>query len=107
MRRWWVTGDPIQVEEELAVYRVLRSASQAGPAKPWAWSRIGQLGRYINGRAFKPSEWETRGLPIIRIQNLNDQSAKFNYTTAAHDERFRVRSGDLLISWAASLGVYI
>ena len=47
----------------------------------WCWCRIGQVAEFINGLAFKPNEWETKGLPIIRIQNLSDANKQFNYTT--------------------------
>lgn len=59
--------------------------------KGWTNARLGELGTYINGRAFKPSEWEKKGLPIIRIQNLNDKGASFNFTTGAIEEKYRVR----------------
>ncbi len=68
---------------------------------------LGTVATYINGRAFKPAEWEATGLPIIRIQNLTDSSAKCNYSSAQHDERFRVQNGDLLFAWSASLGAHI
>lgn len=68
---------------------------------------LGTVATYINGRAFKPAEWESTGLPIIRIQNLTDSKAKCNYSSAQHDERFRVRNGDLLFAWSASLGAHI
>ncbi|MDE0127986.1 MAG: restriction endonuclease subunit S [Gammaproteobacteria bacterium] len=73
----------------------------------WATSSVGELGHYRNGRAFKPSEWRTKGSPIIRIQNLNDKSAEFNCSNKQHDEKFKVRNGDLLYAWSASLGAYI
>lgn len=74
-----------------------------------AWQKytLDKLGSYINGRAFKKHEWKTNGLPIIRIQNLNDTKANFNYTNKVHEPRYKVENGDLLVSWAASLGVYL
>ena len=57
---------------------------------------LGTVATYINGRAFKPSEWESHGLPIIRIQNLTNPSAKYNYTSVSHEEKYRVKKGDLL-----------
>ncbi len=72
----------------------------------WALTDIGTLGRYVNGRGFRKDEWKKVGLPIIRIQNLNDESAEFNYTDQEHESRYRVIDGDLLVAWAASLGVY-
>lgn len=68
---------------------------------------LGEVAKYINGRAFKPAEWESSGVPIIRIQNLNDLKAKYNYSTSSYDEKFLVRNGDLLFAWSASLGAYI
>ena len=73
----------------------------------WALTDIGTLGRYINGRGFGKAEWKRSGVPIIRIQNLNDESATFNYSDQEHEEKYRVRDGDLLVAWAASLGVYV
>ncbi len=68
---------------------------------------LGTVATYINGRAFKPSEWETQGLPIIRIQNLTDEKAKYNYSSAEHEEKYLVKKGDLLFAWSASLGAHI
>ena len=73
----------------------------------WAQTDIGTLGRYINGRGFGKAEWKKAGLPIIRIQNLNDESASFNYSDQEHEEKYRVNDDDLLVAWAASLGVYV
>jgi type I restriction enzyme S subunit len=65
-----------------------------------------EVAEFINGRAFKPSDWSDSGLPIIRIQNLTGTNDAFNYFDGVIDERVRVRRGDILISWSASLGVY-
>lgn len=69
--------------------------------------RLGDVAKYINGRAFKPAEWESVGLPIIRIQNLNRPDASYNYTSKQFEEKYRVKYGDLLFAWSASLGAYI
>jgi len=55
----------------------------------------------------KPSDWTQAGLPIIRIENLNSPNALFNRTSGAVRSRNRVESGDLLVSWSASLDAYI
>ena len=73
----------------------------------WTVLTVGEVADYINGRAFKPSEWEQTGLPIIRIQNLNDEEAAYNYSTAHFEDKYLVHNGDLLFAWAASLGTYI
>lgn len=73
----------------------------------WKATTLGQVADYINGRGFKKSEWESSGAPIIRIQNLNNEKATYNYTTREFEDRYKVRKGDLLFAWAASLGAYI
>ncbi len=68
---------------------------------------LGEVAQYINGRAFKPTEWEETGRPIIRIQNLTDTSQVYNRTTKIFEERYLVKDGDLLFAWSASLGAHI
>ena len=73
----------------------------------WVEIRIGDMAQYINGKAFKPSEWEDSGLPIVRIQNLNDDNAKYNYSRKTIEDKYKIKKGDLLFAWSASLGAYI
>lgn len=73
----------------------------------WAMATVGDLADYINGRAFKPTEWKDTGRPIIRIQNLNDGEAKYNFSPENHEEKYMVGTGDLLFAWSASLGAHI
>jgi len=72
--------------------------------KGWPTRRLDAVCGLVNGRAFKPEEWEEDGLPIIRIQNLNDATKPFNYTTQSLPERFRVHPGDILFSWSGTPG---
>lgn len=37
-------------------------------------TRLGDVASYINGFAFKPSDWSDNGLMIIRIQDLTGNS---------------------------------
>jgi len=73
----------------------------------WAMATVGDLADYVNGRAFKPTEWKETGKPIIRIQNLNDEGAKYNFSPEQHEDKYRVKNGDLLFAWSASLGAHI
>ena len=68
--------------------------------------RLGDVATYINGYAFAPSDWDTKGLPIIRIQDLTGNSYQANFFSGQIDDRFKVHSGDILISWSASLGIF-
>jgi type I restriction enzyme S subunit len=68
--------------------------------------RLGDAARFINGAAFKPTDWASEGLPIIRIQNLTGTGEHFNYTTRQVKDELVVEQGDLLVSWSATLDVY-
>ena len=68
---------------------------------------LGEVAEYINGRAFKPNEWEDIGLPIIRIQNLTNSTQVINRTSKAFEDKYLVKDGDLLFAWSASLGAHI
>lgn len=70
----------------------------------WSKVRVGVALQLINGRAFKPSEWEEKGLPIVRIQNLNNPEAPFNYYEGDLPEKFLLNSGDLLFAWSGTPG---
>ena len=70
----------------------------------WASIQIGELCELVNGRAFKPYEWDNAGLPIIRIQNLNNPEAKFNHFRGELDSQHRVISGQLLFAWSGTPG---
>ena len=72
----------------------------------WEIKKLGEVATYVNGYAFKPEHWGETGMPIIRIQNLNNPNAEYNYCDADIPEKFVVENGDILISWSASLGVY-
>lgn len=69
--------------------------------------RLGDIATYINGFAFKPEDRGTEGLPIIRIQDLTGNSYELGYYNGEYPERIEINDGDVLISWSASLGVYI
>jgi type I restriction enzyme S subunit len=73
----------------------------------WEISKVKLLADYINGFPFKPAEWGAKGRPIIRIQNLTKEHAAFNYYDGSIPERNHVKDGDILLSWSASLGVFV
>ena len=73
----------------------------------WEYKKLGEVASYINGFAFKPSQWSNTGTPIVRIQNLNNPEASYNYYDGILPEKVKIKKGDLLISWSASLGAYL
>ena len=70
-------------------------------------ARLGDIATYINGYAFKPTDWSNEGIPIIRIQDLTGNSYQANRFDGEYDPKYEVNYGDVLISWSASLGVYV
>jgi len=75
--------------------------------KEWQIVSFTEVADFINGYGFKTSDWKTKGLPIVRIQNLNDPNAEFNYFDGTIDNKYYLENGDLLLSWSATLGVYV
>ncbi|WP_417321243.1 restriction endonuclease subunit S [Emcibacter sp.] len=70
----------------------------------WQSKPLSDLGEYQNGRAFKPSDWGTEGLPIIRIAQINNPYSETNYYSGKDvQEKHLIRDGDLLFSWSATL----
>lgn len=78
--------------------------TECSEAKP---TRMGDVATYLNGYAFKPTQWEEKGLPIIRIQNLNDPTAPYNFYSGTLADKYFVHKGDVLVSWATHLEAYI
>ena len=71
------------------------------------YKRLGDIATYINGYPFKPEDRGTTGLPIIRIQDLTGNAYDLGFYDGIYPERIEINDGDVLISWSASLGVYV
>lgn len=69
----------------------------------WDVAQISDVCRLVNGRGFKPFEWQITGLPIIRIQNLNG-SEDFNYYSGQYNPKILIEHGQLLFAWSGSRG---
>ena len=68
---------------------------------------LGDVATYINGYAFKPKDRGKVGLPIIRIQDLTGNAYDLGFYDGEYPEKIEINDGDVLISWSASLGVYV
>ena len=69
----------------------------------WEVKPLKHMAQFMNGMAFKPSEWTEGGTPIIRIENLNG-SEQFNGFSGRVDPRYHVSDGDLLFGWSGNIG---
>ena len=113
----------VLLERSRAVMSKLMAAGQAKQEKPaspttdaeatfalppqWTWCRLVDAGQFINGLAFKPSDWGHVGRPIIRIQNLSGRNLEFNRTAGTYDSSVLVQNDDVLVSWSATLDAFI
>ena len=71
------------------------------------YKKLGDIATYINGYAFKPEQRGSEGLPIIRIQDLTGNAYDLGYYNGDYPNKIELNDGDVLISWSASLGVYL
>jgi type I restriction enzyme S subunit len=74
------------------------------PNRKWPTIKVGQALNLINGRAFKSTEWKKTGIPIVRIQNLNNPDAPFNYFQGDLPSKVALDNGDLLFAWSGTPG---
>ena len=72
-----------------------------------SYVKLGDLATYINGYAFKPKDRGDKGLPIIRIQDLTGNTYDKGFYDGKYPSKIEINNGDVLISWSASLGVYL
>lgn len=73
----------------------------------WNSTSIGKFSKLINGRAYSIHEWETQGIPVIRLQNLTGRGDKYYYSNLKLPEKQYCNFGDLLFMWSATFGPVI
>lgn len=76
-------------------------------SEQWITVTLGEVADFINGYPFKPDELTGRGLPVIRIKQLLDATAKCDLSDAPVPSRHRVNDGDLIFSWSGTLASHI
>lgn len=71
----------------------------------WGVRKIKYKCKFLNGLAFKPSEWKSSGIPIVRIQNLNGNE-EYNYVDDIEkfNKNLLLKKDDLLFSWSGNVG---
>lgn len=74
--------------------------------KGWSIVKQGNISRFINGRAYKQTEFRESGTPIVRIQNLTG-SLNYVYSDLQLPADKYVNEGDLIYAWSATFGPYI
>lgn len=71
----------------------------------WRKASFSALADYVNGRPFRPEDWGTKGLPIIRIAQITNPNAETNFYDGEVDPRHLIDTDDLIFSWSATLAV--
>ena len=83
------TGDPLDLW-------------QNAPAE-WSQDTLWNLANYINGSAFKPSDFTPDGLHIIKITELKyGVSADTALYSGPYQQKHLLRTGDLLFAWSGN-----
>ncbi len=76
-----------------------------GPTFPEGWPRrpIYELATWTNGLAFRHFQFSDSGWPVIKIAELKEGvSGQTKFTRQTFDERYHVKSGDMLFSWSGN-----
>ena len=80
-----------------------------GVPEGWASMAINDIAEYINGYAFKPSDWGTKGKPIIKIKEMGSGITADTPRNRGEGipAKYIVTAGDILFSWSATLSAMI
>lgn len=69
----------------------------------WRKYTLWELATYINGRAFKPTDFTPEGAPVIKITELkrgiSNTTAHYCHTV---DDKYRLQNGDILFAWSGN-----
>jgi len=72
----------------------------------WGETRLGEIIRVINGRAYKKHEMLQEGTPLLRVGNLFT-SKEWYYSDLELEVDKYIDNGDLIYAWSASFGPFL
>ena len=80
-----------------------------GIPERWTVQSMNDIAEYINGYAFKPTDWGTKGKPIIKIKEMGSGVTADTPRSMGENipEKYNVTAGDILFSWSATLSAMI
>lgn len=73
----------------------------------WSSDALLNLADYHNGAAFNSKHWAKDGLPIIRIEQINNPDAETDKYHGPVLPTNYINTGDLIFSWSATLKVVV
>ena len=71
----------------------------------WVTVKLGDIFTFVNGKAFKPSDWFEDGLPIIRIQNLTG-NPEYNRFSGYIADKYKIYNEDMILSWSGTIDIF-
>ena len=80
-----------------------------GVPEGWKKLSMNDIADYLNGYAFKPSDWRDKGKPIIKIKEMNEgiTSSTPRNDGSTIPDKYIIKAGDILFSWSATLTAMI
>jgi len=75
----------------------------------WEVKAFSEIATFVNGYAFKPSDWGSDGRPIIKIRELKSGITGDTPRNpgAGIPAKYDIENGDILFSWSADLDAYL
>jgi len=70
----------------------------------WEKVKLKEICNFVNGDAYKDTDWSSKGIPIVRIQNLNNINKPFNYWKGSLEGKVTIDNNDLLLAWSGTPG---
>ncbi|MGE7649213.1 restriction endonuclease subunit S [Peribacillus frigoritolerans] len=72
----------------------------------WIWTKFGTVAKLYNGYAFKSTDYQEEGIPLIRISDITGENTSpqnaVRVPTQLYNERFLITKGDLLIAMSGA-----
>lgn len=72
----------------------------------WSWTKFGTVAKVYNGYAFKSTDYQEEGIPVIRISDISGENTSHKKAIRVppylYNERFLIRKGDLLIAMSGA-----
>jgi len=72
----------------------------------WEEIKLGQIVKLQGGNAFKSSDFKEKGIPIVRISNIQnnivDLSSAVYCEDSKHFENFLISNGDILLAMSGA-----
>ena len=120
-KSWFVDFDPVRVKAEGRPTGLPAEISDLFPDSfedselgeipiGWRVMELGMVSTFLNGYAFKSSDWQEHGVPVVKIGSVKpgfvdvDNVSFVSDEIAASKDRYRLSPGDILIGMTGYVG---